>query len=79
MQHEKKQNVTNSLKQEETTWEIAAAKKVINNVKLSLNQKQFDKIMIESARSDMEISIQQKEIRDTKKLHGEKAMLQVII
>lgn len=51
----------------------------MNDVKLSLKQRRFDKIAIENARSDMETNIRQKEIRDAKKLRGEKAMLQVII
>jgi len=83
MQDEGKQNAIDSLKQEETARKIAVIKakkqEVINNVKLSLKQRQFDKIVIEKARSDRETSIRQKEIRDMKKLHEEKAMLQVII
>lgn len=83
MRHEGKQNAIDSLKQEETARKIAAIKakrqEVINNVKLSLKQRRFDKIVIEKARSDRETSIRQKEIRDMKKLHEEKAMLQVII
>lgn len=83
MRHERKQNAIDSLKQEETLRKITAIKakrqEVINNVKLSLKQRRFDKMVIEKARSDRETSIRQKEIRDMKKLHEEKAMLQVII
>lgn len=87
-QHERKytklkQEDIKSLKQEETARKITAIEakrqQVINDVELSLKQRLFDRIAIENARSDMEASIRQKEIRDTKKLRGEKTMLQVIM
>lgn len=83
MRYEGKQNEFNLLKQEETTQKIASIKtkreEVINDEKFSLKQRQLNKIAIENAHFDMETSIQQKKIRDRKKLYGEKAMLQVII
>lgn len=87
-QHERKytklkQEDIKPLKQEETARKITAIgakrQQVINDVELSLKQRLFDRIAIENARSDTEASIRQKEIRDTKKLRGEKTMLQVIM
>lgn len=48
MRHEEKENAIDPLKQEET----AKRQKVINDVKLSLKQRRFDKIAIENAHSD---------------------------
>jgi len=82
MRHEKTQNAIDPLKQEETVQKIASIKakkqEIINDVKLSLKQRQFDKIAIENVRSDIKMNMQQKK-KDTEKLRGEKAMLQVII
>jgi len=86
-QHERKhkhrkQEEIDPLKQEETARKIAAIEakrqQVIEDVKLSLKRRRFDRIAIENARSDIEANIRQKEIRDMKKLRGEKTMLQVI-
>lgn len=86
-QHERKhkhrkQEEIDLLKQEETAQKIAAIEvkrqQVIEDVKLSLKRRRFDRIAIENARSDIEANIRQKEIRDMKKLRGEKTMLQVI-
>lgn len=86
-QHEKedkqrKQEEIDPLKQEETVRKIAVETKrqqIINDGELSLKQRQFDRIAIENARSDMEANIRQKEIRDTKKIREEKAISQVIM
>lgn len=82
MLYEERQNEFDLLKQEEIIRKIAAVKakrqEVINNEKFFLNQRQLNKTAIENAHSDMETSIRQKKIRDTKELYGEEAMLQVI-
>lgn len=83
MRYEGKQNEFDLLKEEEIAPKVAAIKakrqEVKNDEKFSLKQKQLDKIATKNAHSDTETSIQQKEIKDTKKLYGEKAMSQVII
>lgn len=70
-------------KEEETAQKIAKAEakrqQVIKDVEFSLKRRRFDRIAIENARSNIEASIRQKEIRDMKKLRGEKTMLQVIM
>ncbi|GAB1862283.1 Glycerate kinase [Camponotus japonicus] len=85
-QHERKhkhrkQEEIDPLKQEETAQKIAAIEakrqQVIEDVKLSLKRRRFDRIAIENARSNIEANIRQKEIRDMKKLRGEKTMLQI--
>lgn len=78
-----KQKEIDPLKQEETARKVAIVEakrqKIRNEVKLSLKGRRSDRIAIENARFGKEASIRQKEIRDQKKVRGEKAMLQVIM
>lgn len=78
---ERKRKAIDPSKQEEIAQKVATVEakrqKVISEVELSLKRRRFDRKAIENARLDMEESIRQKEIRDAKKLRGEKAMAQV--
>ncbi|XP_032671021.1 glycerate kinase-like isoform X2 [Odontomachus brunneus] len=78
---ERKQKVIDPSKLEKTARKVAAMEakrqKVINEVELSLKSRRFERKAIENARLDMEESIRRKEIRDAKKLRGEKAMVQI--
>lgn len=70
-------------KEEDAAQKIAKAEarrqQLIKDVEISLKRRRFDRIAIENARSNIEANIRQKEIRDMKKLRGEKTMLQVIM
>ncbi|XP_050463446.1 glycerate kinase-like [Cataglyphis hispanica] len=69
------------IKEEEAAQKIAKAEakrqQLIKDVEISLKRRQFDRIAIENVRSNIEANIREKEIRDMKKLRGEKTMLQI--
>jgi len=80
-QKQRKHKVIDSEKEEETARKIAAIEakrqEVIKDVELSLKRRRSEKIAIEKARSEAKMNIRRREIKDAKKVRGEKRISQV--
>jgi hypothetical protein len=79
-QNQRKHKMIDSEK-EETARKIAAVEakrqEVIKDVQLSLKRRRSEKIAIEKARSEAKVNIRRREIKDAKKVRGEKRISQV--